>query len=388
MRRGLLLGTCLLSIVAACVYGLIGLRGSSVSMSSNAAFASFDMPIIGGFSRAIAPYDWQFPADYGAHPDYQTEWWYYTGNLTTASGRNFGYQFTVFRRAIRADEIGSDSEWRSNQWYMAHFTVTDVAGGQFFQSQRYSRGAAGLAGATVDPVYRVWLDNWQVRALNREATQTHITAASDDVQLDLLLDQVKPLVLQGDNGLSQKSPGIGYASYYYSLPRLSTQGTISIEGESYSLDGWSWMDHEFGTQSLSADVQGWDWFGLHFDDGRDLMVGQIRRTNGGIESVYQGVLVEKDGSSRVLSASEFAIESVDVWRSAQTGITYPAEWVITVDEGLPQSIRLTAKPLAADQELREGAVVYWEGAVALGGDVQGYGYAELTGYGDAMLGRF
>ena len=388
MQRRLLLGMGLLGILIVCVYVLIASRESSVGVASNAAFASFDMPALGGFARATAPYDWQFPADYGSHPEYQTEWWYYTGNLTTSAGRSFGYQFTVFRRAIRANAIVSDSEWRSSQLFMAHFTVTDVASGQFYQSQRYSRGAAGLAGATTEPTYRVWLDDWQVYALSGDATQTRIMATSDAVRLDLALDQAKPPVLQGDDGLSQKSPGIGYASYYYSLPRLSTHGTISVDGESYSLDGWSWMDHEFGTQSLGSDVQGWDWFGLHFADGRDLMVGQIRLMTGGIEPVYQGVLVAKDGSARILSSAEFSIESIDTWHSAQTGITYPAAWSITIDIGSLQELRLTVKPLVADQELREGTVVYWEGAVAVSGDAQGYGYAELTGYGDAMRGRF
>lgn len=379
-------------LVAVAVLGGYAVLNSGPESGTPAARADLLLPIaagdLSGFRRAVEPYDWRFPDDHGPHPEFQTEWWYYTGNLATSTGRHFGYQFTVFRRAATPEPLASDSEWRTNQLYMAHFTITDVEDGRFYQAQRFSRGAAGLAGATVDPRYRVWLEDWEVTALDDQARRTAITAASSEAQIRLELEQLKPPALQGDRGLSPKSDAAGNASYYYSLSRLATQGTLTIHGETFTVSGASWMDHEFSTSALSAGAQGWDWFGLQLDDQRELMVGQIRLADGGIEPAFGGLLIEPDGSTRPLASSDFSIEPTGTWTSPHTGATYPAGWTITVDTGAESQLMLVVTPLVPDQELIEGAIVYWEGAVRITGDATGYGYAELTGYESAMRQRF
>lgn len=342
---------------------------------------------ITGFERAIGPYEWRFPEDHGPHHGFQTEWWYYTGNLATEEGRRFGYQFTIFRRAITPDTPDSESEWRTNQLYLAHFTVTDVARAAFHQSQRLSRASAGLAGATADPVYRIWLEDWEATALDADAQQLRITAAMDGAAIDLTLTQAKPPALQGEGGLSPKSDEPGNASYYYTLSRLETNGTITVGGEDYAVTGSSWMDHEFSTSALGADAVGWDWFGLHLDDGTELMLGQIRLEGGGIDPVFGGLYVRADGSTHALAADDFTIEATGTWTSPHTGATYPAGWHLSVDVGQAAPLELSLEPLVADQELTEG-ISYWEGAVRITGDVTGYGYAELTGYTSPMRGRF
>jgi len=294
----------------------------------------------------------------------------------------------VFRRAATPEPPASDSEWRTNQLYMAHFTITDVEDGRFYQAQRFSRGAAGLAGATVNPHYRVWLEDWEVTALDDQALRTVIAAASSETQIRLELEQLKPPALQGDRGLSPKSDAAGNASYYYSLSRLATQGTLIIRDETFTVSGTSWMDHEFSTSALPAGAQGWDWFGLQLDDQRELMVGQIRLVDGGIEPVFGGLLIEPDGSTHPLASSDFSIEPTGTWTSPHTGATYPAGWTIAVDTGAESPLMLVVTPLVPDQELIEGAIVYWEGAVRITGDASGYGYAELTGYESAMRQRF
>lgn len=388
MARLFLLGVVALAIV---VFGFSLIEvsgGSDVTASAVLIDTSGDTS---GFERAIEPLDWQFPRDFGAHPAFQTEWWYYTGNVQTEDGRRFGYQFTIFRRAIAPpnETASSGSEWRSDQLYMAHFGLSDVADERFFHEERFSRGGAGLAGATVDPVYRVWLEDWQVIALDASAETTRITARmAGSAALDLTLQQIKPPALQGENGLSAKSGEVGNASYYYSLTRLATEGTITIGDEVFTVAGATWKDHEFGTSALGAGALGWDWFGLQFDDNRELMVGQIRLADGGRDPNFGGLLVYPDGSTRYLPSEAFTIESVNTWTSPHTGAVYPSGWTITVDTGEAEPLRLTLTPQMLDQELHGGGIAYWEGTVRIEGDVTGYGYAELTGYVDAMTGRF
>lgn len=342
-----------------------------------------------GFARAIDPWDWQFPRDHGAHPPFQTEWWYYTGVLATDGGRRFGFQFTIFRRAITALPPEPDSEFRARDIYMAHVTVSDIAAGRFFHDVRYSRGSAGLAGATASDEtapYRVWLEDWQVRALTDDARRQRISAASDDFALELTLMQIKPPALQGDQGLSPKSDEVGNASYYYSLTRLLTDGTITVGGETFTVSGNTWMDHEFSTSALGDGAQGWDWFGLIFDDDTELMIGQIRQIDGTIEPAFGGLFVYPDGSTRALDSGDFSLSVTDTWRSPHTGADYPAGWDVHVlgDDGF----RFSVMPLQADQELHGASIQYWEGAVRVSGEVSGYGYAELTGYVESMRNRF
>jgi predicted secreted hydrolase len=339
------------------------------------------------FARAIDPYEWNFPADYGAHPDFQTEWWYYTGNLTSKTGERFGFQFTIFRRALTPDEARTSSEWRTNQIYMVHFTVSDPTHNMFYHDQRFSRGGADLAGAEGTPRYHVWLEDWQIIALNDDATQTHITADAGSFAIDLILTQTKPPALQGTNGLSAKSSQPGNASYYYSLAPLLTEGTIRVGSDTYSVTGRTWKDHEFGTSALSAQAQGWDWFGLIFDNDYELMVGQIRQQGGGTEPAFGGLLIRPDGTTQYLASTDVTITPLDSWTSPHTGAVYPSGWTITVktDE---VDWTFKALPVMKDQELPDANVVYWEGAVDISGDVTGVGYAELTGYANTMQGRF
>ncbi|MFB0545365.1 MAG: lipocalin-like domain-containing protein, partial [Anaerolineae bacterium] len=212
-----------------------------------------------GFARAEGPQLLEFPTDHGPHPDYQTEWWYYTGNLQTSDGRHFGYQLTFFRRALVPPALRQDrpSNWATDQVYMAHFALTNVAGKRYQAFERFSRGAAGLAGAQGRP-YRVWLEDWRVE--ETEPNVYHVSAEQDDLAIDLQLTDRKGPVLQGDRGYSQKGPERGNASYYYSLTRLDSSGMVQVGDVLHQVSGLSWMDHEFGTSALAPDQVGWDWF--------------------------------------------------------------------------------------------------------------------------------
>jgi predicted secreted hydrolase len=341
-----------------------------------------------GFLRAEGPARLEFPSDHGPHLDYQTEWWYYTGNLATAEGRRFGYQLTFFRRALTPPALGSErsSAWGADQVYMGHFALTDVSAGRFYAYERFSRGAGGLAGAQAEP-YHVWLEDWEVREI--EPGVVRMQAAQDGLVLDLVLTDQQGPILQGDGGYSPKGPQPGNASYYYSQTRLESAGSVQVADAVYSVEGLSWMDHEWSTSGLAADQVGWDWFSIQLDDGSALMAFQLRKEDGSIDPFSSGTLIKPDGSTRHLDREDFEIRVDDTWRSPSTAATYPARWTLTVPAA---DLTLEVEPYLADQELNL-SYAYWEGAVRVVGErvgqpVGGHGYVEMTGYATSMQGQF
>ncbi|MEN9935944.1 MAG: hypothetical protein RLZZ387_2523 [Chloroflexota bacterium] len=330
-----------------------------------------------GFARAVEPRPFVFPQDHGPHPEYAIEWWYYTGNLADAAGRRFGFQLTFFRFGLAPEPPERESAWATSSVWMAHFALSDVSAGRFYAFERFSRGAAGLAGAEGEP-FRVWLEDWSAEGLGPQGTPMRLRAAQGDVALDLTLEAGKPPVLQGDRGLSQKSAERGNASYYYSLTRMPATGTMRAGGAEHAVSGLAWMDREWSTSALGPDQVGWDWFALHLDDGRDLMFYQLRLRDGASDPYSKGVLVAADGTSRRLARDEVTLETTGEWTSPRTGGAYPAGWRLAVPA---EGIDLTVTPLLADQELPV-TVTYWEGTVRVAGSATGYGYLEMTGYAD------
>jgi predicted secreted hydrolase len=273
-----------------------------------------------GFARAIAPREFSFPRDHGPHPEYATEWWYYTGNLDAQDGRHFGFQLTFFRSALAPAPPVRSSDWATTHIYMAHLALADVAGERFYAFERFSRAAAGLAGAQAEP-FRVWLEDWSAAGSGPSGERMQLRAAQDGIAIDLALAAARPVVLQGERGLSQKGAEPGNASYYYSLTRMVTQGAISVGGQRYSVRGLSWMDHEFGTGALDRSTVGWDWFAIQLDDGRDLTYAQLR--GDGDRRAGFGLLVAADGSTRGLDMDTIRLDVLERWQSQRSGASYP-----------------------------------------------------------------
>jgi predicted secreted hydrolase len=335
-----------------------------------------------GYARAVEPRAFAFPADHGPHPAFRTEWWYVTGNVSATGGREFGFQLTIFRNALAPLPPGGSSEWATNQAYMAHFTVTDVAGGSFRAYERFARGAAGLAGADGDPL-RVWLEDWRIEAAASSAFPLQLDAREGDIELHLRLDEGKPAVLQGDRGLSRKGTEPGNASYYYSQTRMPASGMLALGADTLAVTGTAWLDREWSTSALAQGQVGWDWFALQLDDGWDLMIYRIRRADGSADPFSDGVLVDREGlPGRLEWGSDVTMESTGTWTSPIDGTVYPSGWRITVPG---RGWDLTVSPRVPDQEL-DVSFRYWEGAVAVTGTgeggrpVEGRGYVELTGY--------
>jgi len=325
------------------------------------------------YAKAIEPRKFTFPKDAGPHPQFRSEWWYYTGNLTDDSNRQFGYQLTLFRQAIHPEKPKPGSKWRSSQIYMGHFAVTDVRENKFYSFNRMTRQAANLAGAQSDP-YRVWVENWEVSGDFRSPV---LKASEEGITINLKLNSEKPEVLQGNQGLSQKSKGIGNASYYFSQTRLRTTGTIQIHDHQYSVNGNSWLDREWSTSILSKNETGWDWFSLQLQDNRELMLFVIRQKNGAISPYSAGTLVFSDNRTLHLKKGDFTIQTLDNWVSPKTKIKYPSRWQISIPEA---DIQLDITPTIKNQEHTHN-FIYWEGAVKVTGESQnGKGYVELVGY--------
>lgn len=354
-----------------------------------------------GYSQAGGPRPFVFPADHGPHPDYRTEWWYWTGHLEDDDGHRFGYQLTFFRNALAPPDDGVSpaerpSRWAADQVWLAHFAVTDVTGGGFISASRTARGALGLAGARAEP-FRVHVAGWEAVGTGDFPHEdgrlaVRLRALDGATALDLQLSPgAKPPVLHGDRGFSTKgSPasdpraGRPNASYYFSLTRLPTEGTVSFGGETHDVTGSSWLDREWFTGALSSEQIGWNWFSLQLSDGRELMLFALRRTDGTFDPEVSGTLVEADGSFRSLSSGDVRIEPTGpTWESPRSGAVYPAGWRLAVAGA---GIDLAVHPLVADQELDVG-FRYFEGVVGAEGEsagrpVAGTGYAELTGYAE------
>jgi predicted secreted hydrolase len=387
-RQRFLCGPAILAFLAAAAAGatILWLRGERRPEVSPAArvsvAAAFGDDDAAGFARADGPRAFSFPRDHGPHHEFRTEWWYYTGNLHARDGRHFGFQLTFFRHALRPSLLARTSRWGATEMYLAHFAVTDTRRGRFVAFERSSRGAFGLAGASSEP-FRVWLDDWSVEGDERAALPMRLRAAEGDNAIDLTLASAKPVVLEGEAGLSRKGPVPGTASYYYSMTRMPARGTVRLGDDRLTVEGLAWMDREWSTSALDGNLAGWDWFALQLDDGRDVMFYRLRDKVGQAAPWSAGVLVAAGGDARPLVKDEVRIEALATWRSPRTGVTYPARWRLTMPA---RGLTLDLVPRLDDQELHVSPR-YWEGAVVVqgrdgGGPVTGHGYVELVGYGD------
>lgn len=306
-----------------------------------------------------------FPRDHGAHPSEPIEWWYWTGHLQ-GGGREYGFQLTFFR--VR-------------DFHLAHLAWSDPQEDRFVFEEKAHLALPGVAGAATGRL-EVFNEDWSAR--EEKGTQ-RLRAFGRGLDLELELEPVKPPVLHGAGGISRKGSGEKEYSRYVSITRLTARGNISRGGKREALSGAVWFDHEWGPGVLPKEAVGWDWFGLQLDDGSELMLYRMRRSDGSATASSAGTFVPASGSPRTLGASEFAVRPVSTWTSPRSKATYPAVWSVSV---APLALDLRVTPLLADQELvteRSTGVTYWEGACRVEGTrrgrrVIGRAYVEMTGY--------
>ncbi len=354
-------------------------------LAALAAALLYFHPLAAQYRTALPGYRFEFPRDYFDHPGFQTEWWYYTGNVKSANGHRFGFELTFFRQAVSRDPAPS-AAWDVKDVYLTHLALSDLDGQKFYHSERINRAGPGIAGVS-ESAARIWNGNWQIQWQGQDQ---HLQAIEKQFQLHLALHPEKSPILHGENGLSQKSQGAGHASYYFSLTRLATKGQIELNGESFEVTGLAWMDHEFFTHQLEQDQVGWDWLSLQLEDNTELMLFRIRRKDGSVDPFSAGTCVDAQGKSTHLRANEFTLQPLaQTWTSPSTHATYPIAWNIRIPK---LEIELEARTSLASQELTGKTKIapsYWEGAIILGGHrgkipLNGVGYLEMTGYDRAV----
>jgi predicted secreted hydrolase len=344
-----------------------------------------------GFLQVTGPCRLEFPRDHAPHPGFRTEWWYYTGNLKTETGRHFGYQLTFFRYQLTpfggsVEWPDPPSAWRTRQIYIGHAAVSDISAKRHLEAEKVGReGLEGLGiGGWVQygPDVTLFLPGWSAVIF----PDSHkIAADGDDFSFTLELKPSKPPVKHGINGYSRKGSTPERASCYYSYSRLETSGTITINGKSLPVKGVSWMDHEFSTAPLEPGTVGWDWFSIQLADKSEFMIFLLRREDGGLSSASSGSYIDSLGALRHLDRSYFDVSVRNTWKSKKSGAVYPSAWQIKIPL---LGIEVAVTSNLPDQEmhtLQSTGVTYWEGSVSAkgtkgGSPIDGQGYVELTGY--------
>ncbi|MBV8894985.1 MAG: hypothetical protein JO051_00630 [Acidobacteriaceae bacterium] len=337
-------------------------------------------------------YRYEFPRDHFSHPKFQTEWWYYTGNLRDADGHRFGFELTFFRQAQRLTPqqiAASDPVWRPEQIYLAHLALSDINGQKFFHTERLNRAGPGLAGAALNEG-KYWNGNWQSKWISLITGEQNLQAACDEMSLHVRLTPEKPFVIHGADGVSRKGPVPDEASHYISYTRLAANGKLRWQNRKFVVSGLAWMDHEFFTEGADNDLAGWDWFAIQLDNRQELMLYRLRSKSGS-DRFSSGTFVDAKGKSLFLNASQFNLQPLQTWHSLASGATYPISWNIEVPS---LGLKLTERPALANQELfnsNSETPTYWEGAVTYDGTLgsasrHGVGYLEMTGYAGPMRG--
>jgi predicted secreted hydrolase len=330
------------------------------------------------YKPALPGYMFHFPQDYFSHPDYQTEWWYYTGNLKSSDGHRFGFELTFFRQGVSRES--RSGPWFVHDLWMAHLALSDINGQHFYHEERLNRAGPGIAGVDASTGL-IWNGNWQAHIAERDE---ELRGIGNNFNIKLNLVSTKPPVLQGQNGVSQKAEGAGRASHYFSLTRLVTSGTIELDGKTYQVEGSSWMDHEFFTGLMSASETGWDWLSVQLSDGTELMLYRLRHKEGAVDPYSSGSYVDATGKTTFLSVNDFTMTpATETWTGPLTKESYPMHWHISVPR-FKIAFDVTT-PLKNQLLTNKVGPSYWEGVIDINGvrdnvPLRGSGYLEMTGY--------
>lgn len=334
---------------------------TACSADSPAPKAAWPGPFTVPPSAIATPVPIVFPRDEAPH-DVLTEWWYYTGHLRDADGRQFGFQSVIFQS--RRDAFPP--------FFAAHVAVTDQSSGTFAYDQRTGQATVGTG-----PGFAFTLGDWSWQGLHGN---DRLAASAGRYALSLALTSRKPPVLHNGGFIDFGAAG---STYYYSRTRLAVSGTLVDGGRSVAVTGEAWFDHQWGN-FLGNATGGWDWFSAQLDDGSEFTLSILRGAGQVVVGGY-GTYVDPRGTSTMIAFASMQVQVLDQWRSPATGVLYPSSWLVALPE---QQLRLVLTPVLTNQELDTRAStgnIYWEGAVRIAAaespaHIVGQGYVELTGY--------
>ena len=330
------------------------------------------------FGRVLPGRKLVFPADHGAHPDFRTEWWYATGWLDLPDGSPIGFQTTFFR--VRTG-VGEDnpSAFAPSQLILAHAAIADPTLGRLRHAERAARVGFSRAGYATDQT-GVWVGDWRF-----EQHQGNYLAQvrAEDFSYSLRLIPSGPPMLNGRAGFSTKAPDPRHASYYYSQPQLKVEGSVTLAGLTRAVTGKAWLDHEWSSELLPQEAQGWDWIGINLHDGGALMAFRMRGEK--TPALWSAASYRPvNGATQTFPHEAVEFQPLRHWRSPRTAINYPVAWRLRVG-----TRHFELQVLMPDQELdsrRSTGAIYWEGAARLLENSReiGRGYLEMTGYGEKI----
>ena len=326
-------------------------------------------------AAVAAPPLWQFPRDYGAHPEFNTEWWYITGHLVSDTHELFGFQLTFFRYKLTPVHDGK-SPFNAPHLYTAHVALTRSASNQFVFDDTHARDMFGQIEAPLNGLTMI-VNQW---SLQYQGGRFSFDIPSRHGRLSLELQPSKPIVFHGDQGLSYKSSTKTHFSYYYSHTRLTGRGTWQTPSETIRFKRASaWMDRELFDRLLAEDQTGWYWFALQLDSNEELMIFQVN----GMDGTYQsGTFISQNGAVQSIDQSAIDIDILERWTSPVSGYTYPTKWRLTItldSDQAPRSYLVNA--VMKNQELSiqyPFSIHYWEGQMRVSGDETGLGYVEIV----------
>ncbi len=359
--------------------------------------------LLAGNLRAADPWKYAepgykvtLPRDHGSHPDYRIEWWYLTGHLWTENKeRRFGFQATWFRVGVDkknrtlthpTDAFGED------ELFLAHMALVDIQTGRFIHEERFQRNNWDAWAKEEDLDLRN--GNWTLKRQPGPPEQIQLSGSVlGDGRFSFRLKPIKPLVQFGEEGISRKGDARSAASIYLTFPRLELTGNLDWEGARHEVHGQAWMDHEISSSQLDQNQVGWDWASIQLQDGREIMVYLMRRSDGSFDPWSRLHWIDRDSKTTSIKPSNFSWTAKGKWKSPETGTEYPAGLVLKIDDPeRKREITLHLNPLVQGQEMigRLGGINYWEGACDVlddSGRSVGSAYVELTGYDGKLEGR-
>ena len=346
-----------------------------------------------GYRVPTPDYQPVLPRDHGSHPEHGIEWWYWVGHLNAVdSGKNFGFQSTIFRLAGDPEKSGeTQSEPFGNQnLFLVHTALSDLEEEKYIHHERVMR--EGWQARSSEKTLSLTVGGVKVSLLEKENRHKVVTRYPDGAKLELMFKPAKPLVSFGDRGLSRKGADPASVSWYWSYTRLEAKGTLFQNGEEIAVEGIAWMDHEISSSQLGEDLAGWDWTCMQLDDGTELKAYRLRKKDGGSDPWSAVYWIDQKGNTEKVYADSFTWETLDTWTSPKTGLQYPTSVEVSVKHPTNGQQVYQLRPLLDAQEFTGNRAdnAYWEGACEVlneDGKRIGLAYLELAGYGGGLGAR-